>query len=86
MKKHTCIICGEPTDRPFQAAFAHFWLWHPGMTQYLRWNIKTFGFWSGLSGTLGLMCPAYNTLRNWKYRKHRLVIPGAEDIRQESDE
>lgn len=76
----TCIVCGEKTEKPFQAAFEHFWLWQPGMLQYLRGNICTFGFWSGLSATIGLMCPLYNTLKNWKYRKARMVIPKGADL------
>lgn len=72
----TCLICGESTMKPAHAAFSHFWLWNPGQLQFLRGNISMFGFWSGLDSTLGLICPAYNTLRHWKHRKARLSIGG----------
>ena len=72
--KH-CIICGEKTEKPFLAAFTHFYLWQPGMLQYLKGNIQAFGFFDGLNATIGLMCPFYDTLKNWKYRKHQLIIP-----------
>ena len=69
-----CIVCGEKTDQPIAAAFEHFYLYVPGNWRYWRGNIKTFGFWSGLSGSLGITFPIYNTLRHWKHRKSRLVL------------
>ena len=72
----TCPICGDETTKPIQAAFAHFWIYQPGMLQYLRGNIRAFGFWSGLNATIALCCPLYNTLRYWKNRKARLDIGG----------
>jgi len=79
-RKYTCIVCGDKTHKPFQAAFEHFWFYESGQWQFLRGNIATFGFWDGLNATLGLAFPFYNTLRHWKYRKHRLVIPKDADI------
>jgi hypothetical protein len=74
--QHKCVICGEPTDKPVQSAFSHFWLYAPGALQYLRGNIRAFGFWSGAGATLALACPLYNTVRHWKHRKARLEIGG----------
>lgn len=72
--KH-CIVCGEKTDQPIAAAFTHFYLYAPRQWMYLRGNCKTFGLLSGIHSTLCLICPAYNTLRHWKHRKSRLVLP-----------
>ena len=72
----TCPICGDKTRKPIQAAFEHFWFWQPGSLQYLKGNIKTFGFWSGLHAWICLAFPFYSTLRHWKYRKCRLTIGG----------
>jgi hypothetical protein len=71
-----CIVCGEETARPFASAFSHFYLHVPGQWKHLGPNIKAFGWWSGITSTLALVCPAYNTLRNWRYRKDRLVLRG----------
>jgi len=70
--KH-CIVCGRPTDKPITAAYEHFKPYEPGMWQYLRGNVSTFGPWRGLMGTLGLAFPWINTIRNWRYRHHRLT-------------
>lgn len=78
-KRYTCCVCGEPTNKPISAAFEHFWFYHPGQWQYWKGNMRTFGFWGGLLGSLCLSFPFINTLANWKYRKHRLVIPGKSD-------
>jgi hypothetical protein len=76
MKKHKCIVCGWPTDQPIREAFSHFHLWQSGMLQFLKGNIQAFGFWDGVSATVGLCCPIYDTLKNWKHRKKHLVIHG----------
>lgn len=74
--QHKCVICGEPTGKPVQSAFSHFWIYMPGARRYLRGNVRAFGFWSGLHSTLSLACPLYNTVRHWKYRKAKLEIGG----------
>lgn len=78
-KRYTCCVCGEPTDKHVQAAFEHFWFYQSGQWQYWRGNIATFGFWSGLRGSLCLSFPFINTLVNWKHRKSRLMILGMEE-------
>jgi hypothetical protein len=70
-----CVVCGRETERPISDALSHFKLYQHGYWQYLRGNIKTFGLRDGITGTLGLAFPIYNTIRNWKYRKYRLVLP-----------
>lgn len=70
-----CAVCGEETRHPLWATLEHFYLWQGGMSQYLRGNIRAFGLRPGLSATIGLMCPLYNTLTTWRYRKARLVLP-----------
>jgi hypothetical protein len=77
-----CPICGDKTSRPITAALDHFRPYESGQWRWLRGNIKTFGFWSGLRGTLCLVSPALNTILNWKYRHSRLEIP---DGVQEAD-
>ena len=79
MKKE-CIVCGEATDRPIAATLSHFALYQEGQWRFLSGNINCFGFISGLDGTLGLAFPIYNTLRHWKRRKMRLVIPEGADV------
>ena len=71
--KH-CIICGDETKRPYAAAVEHFrpFAWHD--PKYIRGNIKTFGFWSGMRGNITLYFPFLNTLIHWRYRKSRLEI------------
>jgi len=73
-----CIVCGEKTDRPIAAALRHFRLVDWGQWQYWPGNIRAFGFWTGLKSAITLSFPIINTLWNWKYRKSRLIIPGAE--------
>ena len=73
-KKARCLICGETTTKPIATAFEHFFLYASGNWKYWRGNIKTFGFWPGLHGSICLTFPIYNTLRHWKHRKSRLVI------------
>lgn len=69
-----CPICGDKTKYPIMAAIEHFYLWQPEMTQYWRGNVSMFGFVRGTISTAYLICPALNTIRFWKYRKHRLEI------------
>lgn len=80
--KHQCLICGQKTNNPILAALSHFYLYESGMTKYLKGNIKMFGFWRGLNATLSLICPAYNTIKNWKYRKSSLNIPFLEHLKR----
>jgi hypothetical protein len=77
MKK--CIVCGEETDKPIEDALWHFRFYDPGMWQYMKGNMKCFGYWQGFLSTLGLAFPWFNTLRFWRYRKCRLVIEGVTD-------
>jgi hypothetical protein len=70
-----CLICDERTTQPWRAALWHFRLVDWGQWRYWKGNIRTFGLRSGLAGSFALSFPIYNTLRHWKYRKHRLVIP-----------
>ena len=79
MKKF-CPVCAEPTEYPWRAALEHFRLYQRGQWKYLRGNVSCFGLLQGISGTLGLAFPIYNTLRHWKYRKYRLVIPEGSDV------
>ncbi len=71
-----CPVCGNKTASPWLAAFEHFRLIEFGQWQYWRGNIRQFGFWDGLSASINLSFPILNTLRNWKYRRATLVIPG----------
>lgn len=76
----TCPYCDRPSSRPIRDALSHFKPYESGYWKYLRGNIKAFGFWGGLNGTLGLAFPIYNTLSNWKYRKDELALPGGESL------
>jgi hypothetical protein len=76
--KH-CVICGDETNQPVAAAFEHFHLYRSGQWRYLRGNIRQFGGWDGFWGTVGLVCPAFNTIRFWKLRRAKLVIPSYTD-------
>lgn len=69
-----CIVCGRESDRPIRDALGHFRLVDWGKWQYWPGNIRTFGFWGGLRGSLTLSFPFINTLWNWKNRKSELVI------------
>lgn len=71
-----CLVCGEVTNRPLWSIFSHFYLYSPGHWKYFSGNMRTFGAWSGFWSTIGLICPAFNTLRHWRYRKARLTIGG----------
>lgn len=75
--KH-CIVCGEPTEYPVRSAFSHFHLYAPGNWKYFRGNMRQFGAWEGFWSTVGLICPAFNTLWHWRYRKARLTVGGKE--------
>lgn len=75
-----CIVCGNTTTRPVAAAFEHFRLYQSGQWKYLRGNVRQFGRWAGVMGTLGLCFPVFNTLRHWRLRRARLVIPGFTDM------
>lgn len=68
-----CVICGDQTDRPIRAALSHFRLYESGNWKWLRGNVEVFGWRQGFVATLGLVCPAFNTLRNWRHRKSRLT-------------
>ena len=72
--KH-CIVCGDETKRPIAATLSHFILYQQGQWAFLKGNIDVFGWRNGIMSTLYLICPALNTIRFWKYRKARLVIP-----------
>lgn len=78
--KNYCVVCGSETYAPIKDALWHFRLYDAGYWKYLRGNIGTFGLLSGIHSTLCLAFPIYNTLRYWKYRKHRLVIPQGSDV------
>lgn len=69
-----CLICGEPSEKPIRSTFSHLWLYVPGQWKYLRGNVRMFGLWDGFWGTVYLVSPLLNTLRHWKYRKHRLSV------------
>jgi hypothetical protein len=70
-----CLICGDRTDRPFEAFVWHFRFIDLPQWRFIVGNFKTFGFWLGLRGNVTLMFPFLNTLINWKWRRHRLVFP-----------
>jgi hypothetical protein len=69
-----CPVCGETTGQPIRAALEHFSPVAWGQWHYWPGNIKSFGFWSGMSANLALSFPIYNTLRYWKHRKTRLRV------------
>jgi hypothetical protein len=75
-----CIICGDPTPTPIREALRHFRLVDWGQWRYWSGNISTFGFLSGLRGSICLSFPIINTLWNWKYRKRRLILPKGSDV------
>ena len=68
-----CVVCGRPTTTPIVSALEHFKPYRPGMWQYLRGNVATFGAWGGIMGTFTLAFPWFNTIKNWRYRHHRLT-------------
>jgi hypothetical protein len=55
-------------DRGQPFLWREFWLLDWKMRQYIRGNFVAFGFWSGLSANISLMCPLYNTLRYYGIR------------------
>jgi len=77
MKK--CLVCGEESATPIASTLEHFKLYESGQWKYLRGNISCFGLYQGIMSVIGLAFPIFNTLRHWKYRKHRLVIEGITD-------
>jgi hypothetical protein len=42
--------------------------------RYWRGNIKTFGLWSGLRGSITLSSPFMNKILNWKHRNKSLGL------------
>lgn len=69
MKWH-CVICGDPTDKPLDAAW-----WHLRPIENPR---EWWGFIGGTYANFGLrsvvtlISPLLNTIIHWKYRFHRL--------------
>jgi hypothetical protein len=78
LEKH-CIVCGRSSDRPIRDALSHFKLYAGGNWRWFRGNMQTFGAWDGFWTSVGLVCPAYTTIRHWKYRKSSLTIGDIKD-------
>lgn len=81
-----CLVCGDASPRPILATLWHFRLYAGGNWKWFRGNMATFGAWDGFWGTIGLVCPAFNTLRHWQYRKARLVLADGRPLESAFDE
>jgi hypothetical protein len=75
-----CVICGDSTERPFDAAIWHFRFIDWEQRHWVRGNFKVFGFWSGLSANMSLMFPFWDTIANWRYRKYTLTIAAENEV------
>jgi hypothetical protein len=72
MKNQNCIICNEQLKQNSNLLWAA--LWHFRLIEFKQWpwfkgTYKHFG----LSSAISLICPLYNTLRHWKYRRFKLT-------------
>lgn len=83
--KH-CLVCGDKTAKPILATLYHFRLYESGNWKWFKGNMATFGKWDGFWSALCLVCPLFNTLRNWKYRKATLVLANGDPLESAFDE
>lgn len=80
-----CLICGDETKRPIAATLEHLRLYESGNWGWFKGNMRAFGAWSGFWSSVGLVCPLFNTLRHWKYRKVTLAVPGGKPLESAFD-